>query len=463
MTFPAYPAYKASGVEWLGDVPIDWALSKVKYDSYVKARVGWHGLKSDEFTDVGPYLVTGSDFKNRTVEWASCYHCTNERFEQDKYIQLEEGDLLITKDGTIGKLILVEGLPGKATLNSGIFVVRPLQQKYSTRFYFWIMQSSVFHEFIGLNKTGSTIIHLYQETFENLPYALPPLAEQTKIARFLDHETARIDALIEEQQRLIELLKEKRQAVISHAVTKGLDPTVPMKDSGVEWLGEVPAHWDVKKLKYGVNVIGGFAFQSSDFIDEGVQLIKIGNLYENEFQLDRQPTYLNSSFLTSHNAWVVSRGDLLMSLTGTLGKRDYGSAVLIECDGKYLLNQRVAKLKIYDLFDGLFLKFLLHSDGYLNKIYSLPSGTKQANLSNDDVVSVEVSVPALKEQENIAAFLVSETEKVAFLIADAELVISILNERRSALISAAVTGKIDVRGWQPLASTPIPELAQEAV
>ena len=152
-----------------------------------------------------------------------------------------------------------------------------------------------------------------------------------------------------------------------------------------------------------------------------------------------------------------------MSLTGTLGKRDYGFAVLVECDGKFLLNQRVAKLKIYDLFDILFLKFLLHSDGYLNKIYSLPSGTKQANLSNDDVVSVEVSVPALKEQKNIAAFLVSETEKVAFLIADAELVISILSERRSALISAAVTGKIDVRGWHPPASTPIPELAQEAV
>lgn len=248
MSFPKYGAYKDSGVEWLGAVPAHWGMSRVKFDSYVKARVGWHGLKSDEFTDEGPYLVTGSDFKDRTVDWKNCYHCTLERYEQDSYIQLKEGDLLITKDGTIGKLILVEKIPDRATLNSGIFVVRPLDKSYSTQFYFWLLQSSAFYGFINIHKTGSTISHLYQETFENLPYATPQIAEQIQIARFLDHETARIDALIAEQQRLIELLKEKRQAVISHAVTKGLDPAGPMKDSGVEWLGQVPAHWEMTRI-----------------------------------------------------------------------------------------------------------------------------------------------------------------------------------------------------------------------
>ena len=284
MSFPKYQKYKDSGVEWLGSVPDHWKISRVKFDSYVKARIGWHGLKSDDFTEVGPYLVTGSDFKNRTVDWENCYHCTVERYDQDRYIQLQEGDLLITKDGTIGKLILVQDLPGSATLNSGIFVVRPLRKNYLTQFLFWLLQSSVFYNFIDIYKTGSTISHLYQATFENLSYALPLLSEQTKIARFLDYETARIDALIAEQERLIALLKEKRQAVISHAVTKGLDPTAPMKDSGVEWIGKIPDHWTLKQLKHIVNPKTSITYgivQAGPEVSSGIPYIKTSDMAGN--------------------------------------------------------------------------------------------------------------------------------------------------------------------------------------
>jgi len=242
--YQSYAKYKDSGVEWLGDVPEHWELTRVKFESYVKARVGWHGLKSDDFTDKGAYLITGQDFVGSNINWDNCYHCDFERYEQDPYIQLQENDLLITKDGTIGKIALVKNLNGKATLNSGIFVVRPLTNSYTDKFYFWLLQSNSFTGFVDFNKTGSTIVHLYQDTFVNFKYAMPDFNEQQKIANFLDHETAKIDTLIEKQQRLIELLKEKRQAVISHAVTKGLNPNAPMKDSGVEWLGEVPEHWE---------------------------------------------------------------------------------------------------------------------------------------------------------------------------------------------------------------------------
>lgn len=222
--YQQYAEYQDSGVEWLGEIPIHWFNTKVKYEAYVKARVGWHGLKSDDFTDEGPYLVTGSDFKGTNIDWSQCYHCDEPRYEQDPYIQLREGDLLITKDGTIGKVALVSNLKDgeKATLNSGIFVVRPLRNNFSTKFYFWLLQSKVFKEFVDFNKTGSTIVHLYQDTFVNFEYTSPNLEDQLQIANFLDHETAKIDSLIEKQQQLIELLKEKRQAVISHAVTKAL-------------------------------------------------------------------------------------------------------------------------------------------------------------------------------------------------------------------------------------------------
>src|SRR5680860_45150 len=134
-------------------------MSRVKFDSVIKARVGWHGLKSDEFTDEGPYLVTGSDFRGKTINWRNCYHCTQFRYDQDPNIQLLEGDLLITKDGTIGKLMLVTELPEPATLNSGIFVIRPSRDAYKTEFYYWLLQSSVFYDFIAVRKMGSTISH----------------------------------------------------------------------------------------------------------------------------------------------------------------------------------------------------------------------------------------------------------------------------------------------------------------
>jgi type I restriction enzyme S subunit len=147
--YKAYPDYEDSDVEWIGKYPSSWKPTRVKFESYVKARVGWHGLKSDDFTEVGPYLVTGSDFKESKIDWNNCYHCDKKRYEQDPFIQLKNGDLLITKDGTIGKLALVDNLVGKATLNSGVFVVRPLKNSYISKFYFWLLQASIFYGFVN--------------------------------------------------------------------------------------------------------------------------------------------------------------------------------------------------------------------------------------------------------------------------------------------------------------------------
>lgn len=217
--------YVDSNIMWIGAYPSRWNLTQVKYEAYVKARVGWHGLKSDDFTDEGPYLVTGSDFKSTNISWSDCYHCDLKRYEQDPYIQLKNGDLLITKDGTIGKVALVQQLAinEKATLNSGVFVVRPLESNFLSGFYFWLLQSRVFTDFVDYNKTGSTIVHLYQDTFVNFSYASPKFKEQTQIAAFLDHETAKIDKLIDLQLLQIELLKERRTALISAAVTGKID------------------------------------------------------------------------------------------------------------------------------------------------------------------------------------------------------------------------------------------------
>lgn len=453
--YQAYPEYKNSGVEWIGEYPLNWNLTRVKFESYVKARVGWHGLKSEDFTDEGPFLITGSDFRGPVINWNECYHCDLARYEQDPYIQLKDGDLLITKDGTIGKVALVSGLAGKATLNSGVFVVRPLTNNYTSRFYFWLLQASVFTGFVDFNKTGSTIVHLYQDTFVNFKYAIPSFNEQLTIANFLDHETAKIDTLIEKQQQLIKLLKEKRQAVISHAVTKGLNPNAKMRDSGVEWLGEVPEHWSMKiKLvsvaegSRGSFVNGPFGSDllSLELQDVGVPVIYIRDLKQTGYMRKSAVCVTEEKARQLEICKVVS-GDVLIA---KVGDPPGEACIYPENEPAAIITQDVIRIRVNrGVINPYYLVMLLNSD--LGKVVvdniSIESTRKRISLG--DFKQVRFIIPSLSEQSDIVSFVELRCRKIDTLIAKAQSMVSLIIERRTALISAAVTGKIDVRDWQP--------------
>lgn len=214
---------KDSGVEWLGKVPEHWKISNIKRSTYLKGRVGWKGLTSNEFeVNSFAYLVTGTDFKQKYVNWSSCYQINESRYEDDPYIQLKNGDLLMTKDGTIGKLAIVKNLNKSACLNSGIFLIRP-EKYYLTEFMYWVLNGNAFNLFFVMNTTGSTILHLYQNVFERFVFSYPNFKEQERIVSYLNLETAKIDVTIEKQKKLIEKLKEYRASVISHAVTGKID------------------------------------------------------------------------------------------------------------------------------------------------------------------------------------------------------------------------------------------------
>ena len=221
--YKRYERYKDSGVEWIGEIPEHWGVSKIKFTTYVKGRIGWQGLRADEFIDEGPYLVTGTDFIDGLVNWDSCYHISMERYNEAPPIQLRENDLLITKDGTIGKVAIVKNKPKYAILNSGIFVTRPKNSAYLTEFMYWILNSQVFNKFIQYMSLGSTIVHLYQQTFENFSFPITNLNEQKTIAHFLDRKVAEIDGLISDIKLQIQKLKEYRQSLISEAVTGKID------------------------------------------------------------------------------------------------------------------------------------------------------------------------------------------------------------------------------------------------
>ncbi|MDI3368836.1 restriction endonuclease subunit S [Pseudomonas sp. V104_10] len=430
MTFPTYEKYRDSGVEGGGAVPEHWTLGSLKHMAWIRNGRDYKDVESPD----GEYPVIGSggQFANAT-----------------RYLYDGES-VLLGRKGTIDKPLYIHGRFW--TVDTMFYTEVALGA--SAKFLYYNALTIPFQFY----STSTALPSMTQGDLLNHPCAIPPAEEQAQIARFLDHETAHIDALIEEQQRLIELLKEKRQAVISHAVTKGLDPTVPMKSSGVKWLGEVPAHWVCTDLKRFAEVQSGYAFSSEDFTDEGVAVIRIGDIQTDgsvstegcKRIVDRDGTYARFS---------VARGDLLMAMTGaTIGKAGW-----YENDEPAYLNQRVGAFRSSDGLSMHFLAYIIQSHGYQEHIKLTAFGGAQPNISDAGMLSYPSAVPPLEEQIKISKHLEFLLQHVSRVIAGAEQSISLLQERRSALISAAVTGKIDVRDWQPPACAPSPELVQETV
>jgi len=302
--YKAYPEYKYSGVEWLGLMPKSWTICRLKNLATIKNGQDYKSVQAD---DGYPVMGSGGQFT-----FAS-------KFMYDK------PSVLLGRKGTIDKPLYIN----EPFWTVDTMYYTELNEGFDAKYLHYLALTIQFSRY----STNTALPSMTQEHLSNYKFSVPKAeSERKKITEFLDLETAKIDNLIEKQQILIELLKEKRQAVISHAVTKGLNPDVTMKDSGVEWLGEVPAHWKVSKLKYLTSIQGGFAFSSDSFTHEGVQILRIGNLYQNNLELERQPIFLDVNELDRFRDFAICKDDILMSLTGTLGKRDYGFAIKVDRD-----------------------------------------------------------------------------------------------------------------------------------
>jgi type I restriction enzyme S subunit len=256
MSLPRHERYKDSGVEWLEDVPEHWDVSRIGFESWLRARLGWKGLKAEEYVEDGFIFLATPNIKDIEIDFGNVNYINEFRYDESPEIKLRECDVLLAKDGsTLGTVNIVRVLPKPATVNSSIAVITP-GKRLNGIYLYYLFQGSFLKNTIQLLKGGMGVPHLFQEDLNKFYIPLPPISEQQLIATFLDRETAKIDEAIAEQQRLIDLLKEKRQSVISHAVTKGLNPDVPMKDSGIKWLGEVPEHWQIVRLGFLCKKIG---------------------------------------------------------------------------------------------------------------------------------------------------------------------------------------------------------------
>ena len=445
--FKPYPAYKDSGVEWLGEIPAHWDLLPIKRVASIRYGLGEpprelvDGLPFIRATNVARGRIDDRDLKMvdpEDVPWAR-----NPTLRTDDIIVVRSG--AYTGDSAI--------IPAKydGAVAGYDMVIRA--RGAAPSFLAWALLSKyMLHAQIELETTRAAQPHLNAEELGSVVAILPPHSEQRAITAFLDRETARIDALVAKKERLIELLQEKRTALITRAVTKGLpstgsgqaEPNIPMKDSGVEWLGEIPAHWEVKRIKnLSMFVTSGSRGWAEHYTDEGALFLRIGNLRTASIDLDLSDVqHVTPPPGAEGERTRVRAGDLLISITALIG----AVGVVPEGTPAAFVNQhlalvRLSSSKVLPRWLGYCVlsrvgQEQLHADLY--------GGTKDG-LSLDDIRSLVVLVPPTIEQERVIDILDSAGRHVDTLITKVRDAIDHLKELRSALISAAVTGKIDVR------------------
>lgn len=436
-----YEKYKDAGVHWIGRLPNEWAVKRIKHTTYVKGRIGWKGLRSDEFLEESDsYVVTGTDFKDGQIDWTNCYQIPLERYNEDPYIQLKNDDLLITKDGTIGKIAVVKDLPKIATLNSGVFVTRPLTKDYLPEYLYWILVSDVFISFYDYNKSGSTIQHLYQNVFNEFKYPCPSIKEQFQITKYLNYKTQQLDNLISKKQRLITLLEEERTAIINQTVTKGLDLTVPMKDSGIEWIGVVPEHWENRKINHCFDNIGSGTTPESGnpkYHDNGtINWLNTGDLNDSKLKSCKKKV-TKEAIQDYTSIKLFPKGSLVIAMYGaTIGK----TAII---DFETTTNQACCVFGESKFINLEYLQYWFKAKK--ENIINMAIGGGQPNISQDILKRIRLFCPELDEQNQIVTFLNLKMNEFDEVLTRIMKEINCLKEYKTTLISEVVTGKIDVR------------------
>lgn len=453
--YQQYEEYKDSTVIWLKDLlPKTWTLSRIKYLCYVND--GNHGEeypKESDYTDSqnGVPFIRGGNLGNYAITDEGMLYITHIKNNSMRKGRLKKGDILFVNRGEIGKLALVTEKHAGSNLNSQIAYLRVNNNKLINKYLLYYLDSSYVSNFLVSMKMGSVLTQFPIGDLLDIHVPLPLAEEQIQIANFLDFETAQIDTLIDKQQTLIQLLKEKRQAVISHAVTKGLNPDAPMKDSGVEWLGEVPEHWDVSSLKYHVDTVNGFGFSSSDVCEEGVPFIRAGNIKEKSIT----PTdlYLPQKVVDKYKRVILFEGDIVISMVGSdpkILKSAVGQiGVVPKSMAGAVPNQNIVILR--EKSDSMLKRFLFYtlcSDSYRNHLNVFSHKlANQSIISSSLIINAKFMLPSPDEQYQVVEFLDKRLVKMDEVIEKNYISLELLKERRTALISAAVTGKIDVRNW----------------
>ncbi|EMP4393438.1 restriction endonuclease subunit S [Vibrio fluvialis] len=435
--YQTYAEYTASNATWLDKYPSHWRLTQVKYGYQVVLGKMLQKSPKSSIDSLKPYLKAqniqpkGVDTSRVDSMWFSP--------EELHKLRLQKGDVLVSEGGDVGRSAIWNNELAECYIQNAINRVRPLGQNCSRYFNYWIysLKSS---DFINILCNKATIAHYTAEKLEASPLLLPSSVEQTQIANFLDHETAKIDTLIEKQQQLIKLLKEKRQAVISHAVTKGLNPQAPMKNSGVEWLGEVPEHWAVMKFNHCAQIRNGLVDPKGTRYRDMV-LYAPNHIEKASGKVLYRETASEQG--ADSNKYLCYQGEVIYSkIRPALAKVAICTEELALCS---------ADMYPISCINGLtneWLYWFMLSDSFTKAVVLDSDRVAMPKVNRESLGDYKIPFPTESEQSDISSHIKAQTQKLDVLEAKANHAIKLMQERRIALISAAVTGKIDVRNWQ---------------
>lgn len=445
MKYATYSEYKASGVEWLDVIPSHWTVKAARFGYSIQLGKMLQPESSSSLDVETPYL------KSQHVQWESVRVDDPPLMwaspsELVKY-GIQDGDLLVCEGGDVGRAGIVKEMPKRTIIQNALHRVRP-RFRHDIRFLMYVLEHASGQSWFDIICNRSTIAHFTGEKFGALRVPAPPLAEQQTIARFLDAKTAQIDALVAQKRQLIDKLKEKRQALIARTVTRGLppeaakaaglEPNPEMKDSGVDWLGTVPARWKIKAIKWATPVQRGASPRPIDdpsyFDDDGEYAwVRISDVTAAGMYLDATEQRLSD--LGSSLSVKMKPGSLFLSIAGTVGKPCIANIKCCIHDGFVYFPRWKG--------DSRFLFYVFASGEPYKGLGKM--GT-QLNLNTDTVGSIVIGIPDAEEQKLIADYLDKTTAELDSMTTAVEAAIDRLTEYRQALITSAVTGKIDVRG-----------------
>lgn len=442
MKYQQYEEYEESGVEWLGEIPSHWEVVPIKHLAILNPKKS--ALSRDLMSDECSFVpMEKLKFNSLVLDEKKVI-----KDVYDGYTYFENEDILVAKVTPCfennNTTIAQDLINGVGFGSSEIFILR-VNDKVNNRYLFYRLLETMFISVATAAMTGAGgLRRVPAETINTYPIAVPDINEQVQIANFLDHETAKIDTLIDKQQTLIQLLKEKRQAVISHAVTKGLNPDAPMKDSGVEWLGEVPEHWNITRIKYVAELTPSKSGILSR-LEERCSFIPMEKLKLDTLILDEtrqiKDVYQGYTYFEDGDVLIAKvtpcfenqNMAIAANLVNGIG---FGSSEIYvlrtEAEG---LNQFL----LYRLQESVFMQLGAGAMTGAGGLRRVPS---------EFLNNFQFGLPPISEQQGIVEHIEKMKSKFNDLIDNAEQAIQLMQERRTALISAAVTGKIDVRGWQ---------------
>ena len=432
MKYKKYPSYKDSGVEWLGDIPIHWNKQSIK------TLMNLHkGINKEKNPIV--LSVTLSGIKIKDIE-------SGKGQLSDSY---ENYNPVTPNHIVFNPMDLISGFVGKPPINgvvSPAYTSITLSKKCYIDFYVYLFQKFYHERILFPYGKGVSFDHRWtinNETFFGLSTLFPPYKEQQQIANFLDKATAKIDTLIEKQTKQIELLKEKRQAVISHAVTKGINPNVPMKDSGVEWLGEIPEHWIRTKIKNKLSKpITDGPHETPQFFDEGVPFISAEAISSGVINFNKKRGCITEEQnIIYSRKYTPKKFDVYMIKSGATT----GVCAIVETDIKFNIWSPLAVFRSGIDLNPFYLLNFLRSNNFQTAVQLNWSFGTQQNIGMNVLENLFICIPPFKEQIEIVNYIYDKTSKIDTLIEKSNKSIELLKEKRTALISAAVTGKIDVR------------------